>query len=128
MKAISHFELLNQIEAKVEAFAIALRSNQLEELVSVAVSFQMACVELSSCMQKVPTDDVVTRRKIGQVVALMAAQRVALMRRSMLVERGLATLMPTVHAETYVPSAGRYAGNLYASAGRRSGEFRTSVA
>ncbi|HOE41245.1 MAG TPA: hypothetical protein PLB25_06410 [Rhodoferax sp.] len=128
MKNISHIELLNQIEAKVEAFANALQSNRLEELVSVAVSFQMACVELSSCMQKVPTDDVGTRRKIGQVAALMAAQRVALMRRSMLVERGLATLMPAVHAETYVPSAGRFSSNLYASAGRRSGEFRTSVA
>ena len=128
MKTLSHFELLNQIEAKVEDFSKALRSNHLEDMVGAAVSFQMASVELSRSLQQTPARDVATKRKLDQLAALIGAQRVALMRRSALVERGLETLVPAIHSDTYGPSTGKNSGSLYASAGRSSGEFGTSVA
>jgi len=131
MKTVPKIAVLDQIEAQIDQFASALRTNQTEDLTSAATALQATVRELSrSPLHEFAgtVRDMVLQNRLKKIAASLFSQRESLLRHSVITERTLAALMPASLATTYSPAAGAYAGRTYGSAGRQSGEFRSLAA
>jgi hypothetical protein len=120
--------LLDQVEVQLARFSDALNGKNPDELTLASAGLQSLVLTLSQSMRNgaLRRADPTLSRRLKQIVAMLAAQRESLLRRSMMTERALATLIPSARSETY--SAGAGARRAYAGFGRQSGEFRVAAA
>jgi hypothetical protein len=120
--------LLDQVEVQLARFSEALSGKNPDELTHACAGLQPLVLTLSQSMRNSALwrADPTLSLRLKQIAAALAAHRESLMRRSVLAERALATLIPSARAETY--SAGAGARRAYAGFGRQSGEFKATAA
>ena len=119
--------LLGQCEQQLAQVAQATASSNIDDLGSAAMALQMLVVQLPALLRQSQTrqTDPLTRQRLRKIAALLATQRESLLRRTVLVERALSTLMPATQSNTYALGVGRAA---YGAPGRQSGEFKMTAA
>jgi hypothetical protein len=130
--------LLDQIEAHLAQFSVALLINQTDEMMRVSSVLQSLVVGLSRSIFSAalkPGRDPSLQQRLKKLATSLASQRESLLRHSVMTERALSSLMPAARSDTYVaPVAGVVGGygkrvfGAYGGAGRRSGEFQMSAA
>ena len=123
--------LVAQIESQLAQFSEALLSAQPENLVATSAALRATLADFSRQPKQIVTEyrrDPALRARIRQISALLASRRESLARQSVMAERALAALMPTVKAQTYAPPAGGFSRRPYGSVGIRSGEFQATSA
>ncbi len=130
--------LLDQIEAHLGQFSAALLANRTDDMARVSAALQALVVVLSRSLTPAylkPGHDLAVQQRIKKLAVALASQRESLLRRSVIAERALSALMPAAQSDTYTaPAAGAAGGygkqvfGAYGGVGRRSGEFRMSVA
>ncbi len=119
--------LLDQCEQQLAQVAQATASPQIDDLGSAATALQTLVVQLPALLRQSQTrqTDPLTRQRLRKIAALLATQRESLLRRTVLVERALSTLMPATQSNTYALGVGRA---TYGAPGRQSGEFKMTAA
>lgn len=126
--ALTNFDAaLDQVQAQLDTVSQALIDSDADSLVVAATALQAAAISLSRLAQVAPHQIKQNRAhqlRIRQIHDVLASRREILIRRSVMVERALAALVPQSQASTYAPSSGAYGRQPYGSAGRQSGEFK----
>ncbi len=120
--------LLDQVDAQLARFADALSGKNPDELTLASAGLQSLVLTLAQSMRNgaLWRADPALALRLKQIAAALAAQRESLLRRSVLAERALATLIPSTRSET--SSSGAGARRAYGGFGRQSGEFKVAAA
>lgn len=118
--------LLDQCEQQLAQIAQATLTPQIDDLGSAAIALQKLVVQLPALFRQSQgwRTDPPTQKRLRKFAALLVTQREGLLRRSVLVERALSTLMPATRSNTYALGPGR----AYGAVGRQSGDFRMTSA
>lgn len=123
--------VISQIEFQLTLCSKALLDSKAEDLVSASSALQSLMVDFSKLLKQTAAEakgDPALRLRIQRIAALMTSYRTNLIRQAVVVDRTLAALVPATQVQTYAPPTGAYGRQPYGSAGRQSGEFRTSMA
>ncbi|MBP8286682.1 MAG: hypothetical protein KAX57_07555 [Rhodoferax sp.] len=128
MNAQPTSSILDQVETHLEQFSAALTSNDIGGLSLATAGLQTLVPGLSQVMRQPASwrADPAVANRLRKITTALAANRESLLRRSVLAERALATLIPSTRSDTY--SAGAGARRTYAGFGRQSGEFKVTTA
>jgi hypothetical protein len=119
---------LDQVERQVGQVSETLLDMSLGNLSQACAAMQFAVVDLSKLTQQMSFDFKADRQlqvRLRKVAASLTSCRETLVRRSVINQQALGTLMPATRNDTYMSSLGGHGQKTYASAGRQSGEFRT---
>lgn len=125
----SHLDIIDTHINQVSRYLLDPSSGDLRQ---ASVDLQEAVIALSRLPQLSSSNRQVEsslHMRLRQTKASFDACRETLMRRSILTESSLNTLMPATRSATYAaPATARYSRQPYGSAGRQSGEFRATSA
>lgn len=120
--------VLDQFEAQLEHFSAALTRNDSGDISLATAGLKTLVLGLAQftrqSMQWRTEPELAIR--LSQISLTLAANREHLMRRSVLTERALTTLIPSTRSDTY--SVGLPVRRSYAGFGRQSGEFKVTTA
>lgn len=123
-------EALSRVEICASELSAALVSGEPLGLTAASGALQQASVDFSELMQGLTTADrksVDLQLRVKQVSACMAAQREALIRRTVLVNRALNEIVPATCNTTYAKTAGP-SSQPYGSAVKQTGSFKVLAA
>ena len=123
----SQFEnSLAAAELKCNEVSAALVSGEPMALAAATDALRQAALGLPALINGLSDADLhnnALKLRLSKIAAGLAAQRESLIRRTVLVERALHTIVPAARSATYAQ-----AGATYASPGRQSGEFKVLAA
>jgi hypothetical protein len=119
----AHIEIaLTEVEFHFNAVSCALVSGEPIALAAASAALRQAAMDFSVFLQRqAPTDlkNQNLKSRLKRLAEGMATQRESLIRRTVLVERGLNAIVPATLAPTYAQVAGPY-GSL----GKQTGAFK----
>ena len=119
---------LGRFESQLALLSSAFLSHEPSELVAASAELQSMVVLFAKVIQPVAASlktNPSAQWRVKRIAAQLDALRQAILRNSVVVDRALATLMPSCQENTYAPKTGAYPRQPYGSAGRQSGEFRS---
>ena len=117
---------LSAAELQFNEVSAALVSGEPVALAGASAALRQAALDLSALMNGLCATDrhnQALKLRLSKLAAGLAAQRESLIRRTVLVERALHTLVPAARSATYAQ-----AGATYASPGKQSGTFKVLAA
>lgn len=122
---------LRNVDVRIQAVSEALNSSSVEDLVNASTNLQQAVYQLHALLQR--TSPVLLKQnlvssQVNKAVAALTSVQENLLRRSMMTQQTLQTLIPTARSSTYGVGMGARLRQPYGSAGQRSGEFQVAVA
>ena len=119
----AHIEkALTEVEHYFKDVSAALVSGEPIALAAASGALQQAAIDFSEFLQRQAPMDLKSQRlklRLKRLADGMAAQRESLIRRTVLVERGLNAIVPATLAPTYAQVAGPYR-----SLGKQTGAFK----
>lgn len=119
----AHIEdaLLN-VELRLNAVSVALVSGEAVALETSSSALRQASIDFSTLVEGLSPKDLNDEHfklRLKKIAGGIASQRESLIRRSVLVDMALNTVVPATQATTYAQVAGPYG-----SAGKQSGAFK----
>lgn len=119
----AHIEdaLLN-VELRLNAVSVALVGGEAVALEASSSALRQASIDFSALVEGFSPKDLDDERfklRLKKIASGIASQRESLIRRSVLVDMALNTVVPATQATTYAQVAGPYG-----SAGKQSGAFK----
>lgn len=119
----AHLEkALTEVELDFNDVAAALVSGEPLALATASAALRQSAMDLSALLQHQAPIDLKNKNlklRLKRLADGMAAQRESLIRRTVLVERGLHAIVPATQSATYAQAAGPYG-----SAGKQTGVFK----
>lgn len=115
-------EALTGVELKFNDVAAALVSGEPLALVAASAAMRQAAIDLSGLVQRLTPADLknkTLKARVKQLADGLAAQRESLIRRTVIVEMALNTVVPATQNATYTHASGPYG-----SAGKQTGAFK----
>jgi hypothetical protein len=119
----AHIEdILINVELHLNAVSAALVSGEVVALEASSSALRQASVDFSALVKRLSPKDLDDERvkfRFKKIASGIASQRESLIRRAVLVDIALKTVVPATQATTYAQVAGPYG-----SAGKQSGAFK----
>lgn len=119
----AHLEkALTEVELHFNDVAAALVSGEPLALATASAALRQSAMDLSALLQHLAPADLKDKNlklRLKRLTDGMATQRESLIRRTVLVERGLHAIVPATRDATYAKTSGPYG-----SAGKQTGAFK----
>jgi hypothetical protein len=119
----AHIEkALTEVELYFNDVSVALVSGEPLPLTTASAALRQASIDFSALLQDLAPIDLKNQNlklRLKRLADGMAAQRVSLIRRTVLVERGLNAIVPATRDATYAQATGPYG-----SPGKQTGAFK----
>lgn len=119
----AHLEkALTEVELYFNDVSVALVSGEPLALATASATLRQAAIDFSALLQGLAPIDLKNQNlklRLKRLADGMAVQRESLIRRTVLVERGLNAIVPSTQSATYAQVVGPYG-----SAGKQTGAFK----